>query len=61
VRSSWHSSKRRRPPIKPRYCRDRLASYKVPRVWRFVEQFPQTASGKFQKFVLREQYLAEED
>jgi fatty-acyl-CoA synthase len=43
------------------FCRDRLASYKVPRVWRFVEQFPQTASGKIQKFVLREQYLAEKD
>jgi fatty-acyl-CoA synthase len=43
------------------FCRDRLASYKVPRVWRFVEQFPRTASGKIQKFVLREQYLAEKD
>lgn len=40
------------------FCRERLASYKVPRIWRFVEQFPQTASGKIQKFVLREQYLA---
>ena len=40
------------------YCRERLASYKVPRIWRFVEQFPQTASGKIQKFVLRDQYLA---
>jgi fatty-acyl-CoA synthase len=43
------------------FCRDRLASYKVPRVWRFVEQFPRTASSKIQKFVLREQYLAEKD
>ena len=41
------------------FCREQLASYKVPRVWRFVEQFPQTASGKIQKFVLRQQYLAE--
>ena len=37
------------------FCRERLASYKVPRVWRFVDQFPQTASGKIQKFLLREQ------
>jgi fatty-acyl-CoA synthase len=43
------------------FCRRHLASYKVPRVWRFVEQFPRTASGKIQKFVLREQYLAEKD
>ncbi|MCF2525126.1 AMP-binding protein [Bradyrhizobium sp. G127] len=40
------------------FCRERLASYKVPRIWRFVAQFPQTASGKIQKFVLRDQYLA---
>jgi fatty-acyl-CoA synthase len=41
------------------FCRVRLASYKVPRIWRFVEQFPQTASSKIQKYVLRELYLAE--
>ncbi len=41
------------------FCRQRLASYKVPRTWRFVDQFPQTASGKIQKFRLRESYLAE--
>jgi fatty-acyl-CoA synthase len=39
------------------FCRERLASYKVPRIWRFVEQFPQTASGKIQKFALRDAYL----
>ncbi|WP_027577825.1 AMP-binding protein [Bradyrhizobium sp. Ai1a-2] len=41
------------------FCRQRLASYKVPRVWRVVEQFPQTASGKIQKFVLRDLYMAD--
>ena len=40
------------------FCRERLASYKVPRIWRFVAQFPQTASGKIQKFVLRDDFLA---
>jgi fatty-acyl-CoA synthase len=39
------------------FCRTRLASYKVPRTWRFVTQFPQTASGKIQKFRLRDDYL----
>jgi fatty-acyl-CoA synthase len=39
-----------------RYCRERLASFKVPRVWRFVDSYPPTASGKIQKFALREQY-----
>jgi fatty-acyl-CoA synthase len=40
------------------FCREHLASYKIPRIWRFVEQFPQTASGKIQKFALRELYLS---
>jgi fatty-acyl-CoA synthase len=42
------------------FCRQKLASYKVPRIWRFVEQFPQTASGKIQKFMLRDGYLSHE-
>jgi len=41
------------------FCRERLASYKVPRIWRVVDQLPQTASGKTQKFRLRESYLAD--
>jgi fatty-acyl-CoA synthase len=41
------------------FCRAHLASYKAPRVWRFVDEFPQTASGKVQKYILREQYLKE--
>ncbi|MDP3747389.1 MAG: AMP-binding protein [Phenylobacterium sp.] len=40
------------------FCRERLAGYKVPRHWRFLENFPQTASGKVQKFALRDQLLA---
>ncbi|HEY3597793.1 MAG TPA: AMP-binding protein [Paraburkholderia sp.] len=40
------------------YCRERLASFKTPRHWRFVESFPQTPSGKIQKFVLRAQFAA---
>jgi fatty-acyl-CoA synthase len=40
------------------YCRAGLASYKVPRHWEFVDAFPQTASGKIQKFVLREGFAA---
>jgi fatty-acyl-CoA synthase len=40
-------------------CRRHLAPFKTPKVWRFVETFPQTSSGKIQKFALREQFLAE--
>ena len=36
------------------FCSGRLAHYKVPRHIRFVDAFPKTASGKVQKFVLRQ-------
>jgi fatty-acyl-CoA synthase len=41
-------------------CRQRLAPFKVPSRWVFVESFPLTPSGKIQKHVLRER-LAGED
>ena len=39
------------------YCRDHLAHYKVPRYVRFVDAFPQTVTGKIQKFKIREQMI----
>jgi fatty-acyl-CoA synthase len=36
------------------YCRENIARYKVPQYVDFVEEFPMTASGKIQKFKLRE-------
>jgi len=39
------------------FVRKRLAAYKVPRSWFFVDAFPLTGSGKVQKFVLREQCI----
>lgn len=36
------------------HCHARLASFKVPRYWRFVETFPMTVTGKIQKFRLRQ-------
>ncbi len=36
------------------YLGERIARYKVPRYWSFVDSFPQTASGKIQKFLLRD-------
>jgi fatty-acyl-CoA synthase len=41
------------------FCRSRLAHYKVPRYFRFVEAFPQTVTGKIQKFKIRETMIAE--
>lgn len=40
------------------YCRTRIASYKVPRHVRFVEEWPMSAT-KIQKFRLRERLLVE--
>ena len=40
------------------FTRDRLAPYKVPKRWVFVAELPRTASGKVQKFVLRESLVA---
>jgi fatty-acyl-CoA synthase len=42
-----------------RFCQDRLARFKVPRYVRMVDGFPLTASGKIQKFKLRELHEAE--
>jgi len=42
------------------HCRRELAAPKTPAHWIPVTGFPQTASGKIQKFVLREKYLAGE-
>jgi len=42
------------------HVRDRLAAPKTPRYWIFIDAFPLTGSGKIQKFILRERYLAGE-
>jgi fatty-acyl-CoA synthase len=41
------------------FCRERLAHYKVPRYIKFVDAFPQTVTGKIQKFKIREAMMAE--
>lgn len=39
------------------WCRDKLAHYKIPRHFAFVDALPMTASGKPQKFVMRDAML----
>jgi fatty-acyl-CoA synthase len=41
------------------YCKGHLAHYKIPRYIRFVGDFPQTVTGKIQKFKIREQMIRE--
>ncbi|BFO03492.1 Long-chain-fatty-acid--CoA ligase [Pseudomonas putida] len=41
------------------WCKARIAHFKVPRHYRFVEEFPMTVTGKVQKFRMREISIAE--
>ena len=41
------------------FCQDQIAHYKVPRYIRFVAEMPMTITGKVQKFVMRDQMIAE--
>ncbi|GAB0152921.1 malonyl-CoA synthase [Marinobacterium sp. BA1] len=38
------------------YCRDKLAAYKVPRVFIYLDELPRNTMGKVQKNILREKY-----
>jgi fatty-acyl-CoA synthase len=35
-------------------CRGRIATYKIPRYWKFVDSYPTTVTGKTQKYRMRE-------
>lgn len=43
------------------FARDRLAGYKVPKSVEFVDDLPETATGKVQKYELREAYWEDEE
>jgi len=36
------------------FCRGKIATFKIPRYWKFVDGFPMTVTGKIQKFKMRE-------
>jgi fatty-acyl-CoA synthase len=35
-------------------CRGRIATYKIPRYWKFVDAYPMTVTGKTQKYRMRQ-------
>jgi fatty-acyl-CoA synthase len=41
------------------FCRGKIATFKIPRYWKFVDGFPMTATGKIQKYRMREAAIAE--
>ncbi|MFO7988540.1 MAG: AMP-binding protein [Thermodesulfobacteriota bacterium] len=44
-----------------KFCKDRISFHKIPRHIYFVNEFPATASGKIQKFKLREMATPDDD
>src|SRR5205809_1030837 len=41
------------------WCKGKIATYKIPRHWKFVDSFPMTVTGKIQKFKMREESVEE--
>ena len=41
------------------FCRGRIATFKIPAYWKFIDEFPTTVTGKVQKFRMREMAVAE--
>jgi len=41
------------------YCKGKIATYKIPRYWKFVDGFPMTVTGKVQKYRMREMAIEE--
>jgi fatty-acyl-CoA synthase len=41
------------------FCRGKIATFKIPRHWKFVDAFPITVTGKVQKFRMREMAVEE--
>ncbi len=42
-----------------RVGKGKIATYKIPRYWKFVDGFPMTVTGKVQKYKMREMAIAE--
>jgi fatty-acyl-CoA synthase len=43
------------------FCRERLAGYKIPRQILIQDDLPETATGKVQKYQLREEFWEDEE
>jgi fatty-acyl-CoA synthase len=41
------------------WCKGKIATYKIPRHWKFVDSFPMTVTGKVQKFKMKEVAIEE--
>ncbi|MEP6950529.1 MAG: hypothetical protein ABI863_14690 [Ginsengibacter sp.] len=41
------------------FCSNKIAHYKIPRYWKFVDSFPMTVTGKIRKIEMREKAIEE--
>ncbi|MGC8603407.1 MAG: AMP-binding protein [Desulfomonilaceae bacterium] len=41
------------------FCKGKIAHYKIPRHFKFVDEFPMTVTGKIQKYLMREESIRE--
>jgi len=41
------------------FCTGKIAQYKIPKYWKFVDAFPMTATGKIRKVAMRENAIEE--
>ena len=41
------------------FCRGQIATFKIPRYWKFVDAYPLTVTGKIQKYLMRQQAISE--
>jgi fatty-acyl-CoA synthase len=41
------------------YCKGKIATYKIPRYYKFVDEYPMTVSGKVQKYKMRDAAIKE--
>jgi fatty-acyl-CoA synthase len=42
-----------------KFCTGKIATYKIPRHWKFVSEFPTTVTGKVQKYKMKEMAIEE--
>jgi fatty-acyl-CoA synthase len=41
------------------FCQGQIATFKIPRFWKFVDSFPMTVTGKITKYIMRQQSIEE--
>ena len=41
------------------FCKENIAHYKIPKYFRFVQEYPMTITGKIQKYKITEMMIEE--